>query len=119
MKATARVRRSRSRPEHGKGGLMNSLSGGFRRRRLMAFFALVVAAGGGTLAADQSAAADAGSGAGRVLAFDVVFTPFNLVNVGDPAVGQGDFTVSHDRLFSRGREVGDGGGTCTIVAPPT
>jgi hypothetical protein len=51
----------------------------------------------------------------RTLRFDVQFSPFFVVDVGEPNLSLGDYTVFHDRLFSGGQRVGDEGGTCPIV----
>jgi hypothetical protein len=52
---------------------------------------------------------------GKTLRFDVVFSPFFVVDVGEPNLSLGDYTVFHDQLFSHGERVGDEGGTCPIV----
>ena len=57
----------------------------------------------------------------RTLTFDVAFSPFELVeanNQRDPAspVALGDEIVFHDRLSTRGRQVGDEVGSCVITA---
>jgi hypothetical protein len=56
----------------------------------------------------------------RTLTFDVVFSPFTLVttnNVRNPSspFALGDEVVFHDKLFSKGKQVGDDVGTCVIV----
>ena len=49
------------------------------------------------------------------LRFDVQFSPFHLVDVGEPNPSLGDYVVFHDLLFAHGKQVGDDGGTCPIV----
>jgi hypothetical protein len=56
----------------------------------------------------------------RTLTFDVTFSPFTLVatnNVRNPnsPFALGDEVVFHDKLFSKGKQVGDDVGTCVIV----
>jgi hypothetical protein len=51
----------------------------------------------------------------NTLRFDVQFSDFHLVDVGEPSLSLGDYTVFHDLLFSDGEQVGDEGGTCPIV----
>ena len=51
----------------------------------------------------------------RTLRFDVQFSDFFVVDVGEPNISLGDYTVFHDLLFSHGKRVGDDGGTCPIV----
>jgi hypothetical protein len=49
------------------------------------------------------------------LRFDVRFSDFHLVDVGEPGPSLGDYPVFHDLLLSHGKQVGDQGGTCPIV----
>jgi hypothetical protein len=49
------------------------------------------------------------------LRFDVRFSDFFVVDVGEPNLSLGDYTVFHDQLFAHGKRVGDQSGTCPIV----
>ena len=52
----------------------------------------------------------------KTLHLDVQFSPFKLIDVdqdGGPSLG--DYVIFHDLLSSRGKQVGDEGGTCPIV----
>jgi hypothetical protein len=49
------------------------------------------------------------------LRFDVQFSDFHLVDVGEPGLSLGDNVVFHDLLLSGGKRVGDQGGTCPVV----
>jgi hypothetical protein len=51
----------------------------------------------------------------RTLRFEVQFSDFFVVDVGEPNLSLGDYTVFHDLLFSHGERVGDEGGTCPVV----
>jgi hypothetical protein len=51
----------------------------------------------------------------KTLRFDVQFSPFHLVDVGEPGLSLGDYPVFHDLLFAHGKQVGDEGGTCPVV----
>jgi hypothetical protein len=59
--------------------------------------------------------AKGGDGGARALRFEVRFSPFQLIDVGDPGPGVGDYVVFHDQLLSGGKKVGDEGGSCPIV----
>ena len=59
--------------------------------------------------------AKGGDGGARTLRFEVRFSPFQLIDVGDPGPGVGDYVVFHDQLLSGGKKVGDEGGSCPIV----
>jgi hypothetical protein len=69
-----------------------------------------------------SASADhPGEGQGQTtLQFDVVFSPFNLVDLGQPGVSAGDVIVFHDTILRDDRQAGDMAGTCTVIeaTPP-
>jgi hypothetical protein len=54
----------------------------------------------------------------KTLHFDVVFSPFFFVDLGQKGLSKGDQTVFHDQLFSHGKRVGDDGGSCTVVDLP-
>ena len=51
----------------------------------------------------------------KTLRFDVRFSDFHLVDVGEPGLSLGDYPVFHDLLLSHGKQVGDQGGTCPVV----
>ena len=55
-------------------------------------------------------------GEGTTLRFDVRFSPFQLVDVGEPGMSAGDAIVFHDTLLQGGREVGEVG-SCVVVEP--
>jgi hypothetical protein len=79
-----------------------------------AFALLGILLGGVAIAgaAPQAKPADTNT---RTLRFDVQFSDFHLVDVGEPGLSLGDYPVFHDLLFSHGRQVGDQGGTCPVV----
>ena len=84
--------------------------------------ALAVVAGTVSVAAASPAARPAAAKP-TTLVFDVVFSPFELVqanNVRNPhsPFALGDEIVEHDQLFSTGQRVGDTGVSCVIVALP-
>jgi hypothetical protein len=76
--------------------------------------------GGVVVASTGSQAAEAATRP-RTLTFDVVFSPFELVEAnnrrapGSP-VALGDEIVFHDQLSTKGRQVGDEVGSCVIAA---
>jgi hypothetical protein len=83
-----------------------------------AALALLLMLGGAAIAGATPQAKPDGSNANasaRTLRFDVRFSPFFVVDVGQPNLSLGDYTVFHDRLLSHGQRVGDQGGTCPIV----
>jgi hypothetical protein len=49
------------------------------------------------------------------LRFDVAFSPFDIVDVGEPGFSAGDVIVFHDTLLRDGQEVGDQVGSCVLV----
>ncbi|WP_027482932.1 allene oxide cyclase barrel-like domain-containing protein [Deinococcus pimensis] len=51
----------------------------------------------------------------QTLTFDVVTSPFHLVDVGDKGVSVGDQTVFDDLLFKNGKRVGFDSGACTVT----
>jgi hypothetical protein len=56
----------------------------------------------------------------KTLRFDVVFSPFFVIDVKPTGLSKGDTSVFHDRLFANGKQVGEDGGTCVVVdTPPT
>lgn len=80
-----------------------------------AALALLLLLGGIAVAgATPSPAAKPGGGTGT-LRFEVRFSPFQLIDVGEQGAGLGDYVVFHDQLRSGGKQVGDEGGSCTIV----
>ena len=52
---------------------------------------------------------------GRVLEFNVQFSPFNLTDLGDPGPTPGDLIVFNDVLSRDGVQVGHEVGSCVIV----
>ena len=85
----------------------------------------VIALGGAVLASvvliqGSVASADPADGSGdrdRTLRFDVQFSPFQYVDVGEPGPSAGDAIVFHDTLFQHGKQVGDEVGSCVVVDP--
>ena len=66
------------------------------------------------------AVANAGSdhsdgGRETTLRFDVTFSPFNLVDVGQPGISAGDVIVFHDTLLKGNQQVGDEAGSCVVI----
>jgi hypothetical protein len=56
----------------------------------------------------------------QTLHFDIVFSPFFVVDVKPKGPSKGDNSVFHDRLFANGQQVGEDGGNCVIIDnPPT
>jgi hypothetical protein len=53
----------------------------------------------------------------KTLQFDVVFSPFFYLDLGDKGPSLGDELVFHDLLFSHGKRVGEDGGSCVLVEP--
>jgi hypothetical protein len=93
------------------------------RRFPAAIAALILGLVGVVSVATASQASDAGTARSKRLAFDVLFSPFNLVatnNVRDPnsPFSFGDEIVFHDQLFVKGRPAGDTAGSCVVVALP-
>ena len=85
--------------------------------------ALVLGLAGVVSFAAVSQAAGPSPATSRTLVFDVVFSPFELVqanNVRNPdsPIALGDGLVAHDQLFSHGQQVGDDAFSCVIVAAP-
>ena len=88
-------------------------------RPAVVVFALAVVLGTSAAAAPamNSSRNDDGT---KTLTFDVQFSPFELVrssSTPDPntGLGIGDQLIFHDRLFVKGTQVGDEGGSCVIV----
>lgn len=52
---------------------------------------------------------------GETLKFDVVFSPFNYLDLPPAGPSMGDETLFNDQLFSKGKQVGSDGGVCVIV----
>jgi hypothetical protein len=89
-----------------------------RTRRVVALGTLVVAAALLVPAAVASAGADAPRGAhghGSTLHFDVEFSPFELVDVGEPGLSAADVIVFDDVLLRDGQRVGGMAGTCVAI----
>lgn len=61
-------------------------------------------------------ASPAGGGqASRALTFDVLFSPFDYTDLGQPGPSSADVIVFHDTLQQGGASVGDEVGSCTLV----
>jgi hypothetical protein len=76
--------------------------------------ALVILLGGVAIAGAAPQAKPADTNA-KTLRFDVQFSDFHLVDVGEPGLRLGDDPVVHDLLVSPGKQAGDQGGTCPVV----
>lgn len=85
--------------------------------------ALVVVLAVGAVALVGAAAAGSSSGSpditmGKMLHFDVGFSPFFLLDLGAKGISKGDEIVSHDRLFdASGKLVGHDALSCIITDP--
>jgi hypothetical protein len=55
----------------------------------------------------------------QTLSFDIVFSPFYVVEVKPNGPSKGDNSLFHDRLFANGEEVGEDGGNCVVVDNPS
>ncbi len=64
--------------------------------------------------ASASSGDPAGDGQSTVM-FDVVFSPFNYTDLGEPGPSAADLIVFHDTLLQDGREVGHEVGSCVVV----
>jgi hypothetical protein len=85
--------------------------------------ALVLGLAGAVSFAAASQAAGPSPAKSRTLVFDVVFSPFGLVqanNVRNPdsPIALGDEIVAHDQLFSHGQPAGDDAFSCVVVSVP-
>lgn len=92
-----------------------------RKLALLGVAAAVVLGLGGVVAASTGSQAAEAATRPRTLTFDVVFSPFELVeanNERDSAspVVLGDEIVFHDQLLDKGKQVGDEVGSCVIAA---
>lgn len=92
-----------------------------RKVALLGLAAAVVLALGGVVAASTGSRAAEAATRPRTLTFDVVFSPFELVEannerVSGSPVALGDEIVFHDQLSTKGRQVGDEVGSCVIAA---
>jgi hypothetical protein len=54
-------------------------------------------------------------GGQSTLVFDVVFSPFNYTDLGEPGPSAADLIVFHDTLLQDGRQVGHEVGSCVVV----
>jgi hypothetical protein len=79
-----------------------------------AAFALLLLLGGVAIAGATPRSQPDDSNA-TTLRLDVQFSDFFVVDVGEPNLSLGDYTVFHDLLLSHGERVGDQGGTCPVV----
>ena len=92
-----------------------------RKVALLGVAAAVVLGLGGVVAASTGSQAAEAATRARTLTFDVVFSPFELVEannerVSGSPIALGDEIVFHDRLSTKGRQVGDEVGSCVIAA---
>jgi len=92
-----------------------------RNIALLGVAAAVVLGLGGVVAASTGSQAAEATTKPRTLTFDVVFSPFELVEANNERVpgspiALGDEIVFHDQLSTRGRQVGDQVGSCVIAA---
>jgi len=92
-----------------------------RKLALLGVAAATVLGLGGVVAASTGSQPAEAATRPRTLTFDVVFSPFELVEAnnqrppGSP-VALGDEIVFHDQLSTKGRQVGDEVGSCVIAA---
>ena len=89
-----------------------------RTRRVVAVGTVVVASALLVPGAVASAGADdAGGTRGHetTLKFDVEFSPFNLVDLGEPGLSAADVILFDDVLLHDGQEVGRMAGTCVVI----
>jgi hypothetical protein len=64
------------------------------------------------------AAASGNTSAGRTLTFEVHFSPFFFLDLGEPGPSMGDQIVSHDVLLDEtGKPVGHDGVSCIVTDP--
>jgi len=78
---------------------------------------------GATLAATASQAAVPRAATSKTLVFDVVFSPFTIIesntdNPEAPIIALGDENINHGQLFSHGQHVGDAVTSCVAVTAP-
>jgi hypothetical protein len=65
-----------------------------------------------------SASGNTTSSAGRTLHFEVEFSPFFFLDLGEPGPSMGDQIVSHDVLLDEtGQQVGHDGVSCVLTDP--
>jgi hypothetical protein len=92
-----------------------------RRGRVMAVGSALVAVAllvpGAVASADSDDSDDPRGGHGHetTLHFDVKFSPFNLVDLGQPGISAGDVIVFHDALLRGDKQVGDMAGSCVVI----
>jgi hypothetical protein len=67
---------------------------------------------GSVASASSDNPADGGQ---STLVFDVVFSPFNYTDLGEPGPSAADLIVFHDTLLQEGRQVGHEVGSCVVV----
>ena len=92
-----------------------------RRLALIGVAAAVLLGLGGVVAATAGSQAAEAAAKPRTLAFEVEFSPFELVeanNQRDPAspIAPGDEIVFHDQLSAKGTPAGDEVGSCVVAA---
>jgi hypothetical protein len=92
-----------------------------RKLALIGVAAAVVLGLGGVVAASAGSQTAEAATKPRTLAFDVVFSPFELVeanNQRDPVspIALGDEIVFHDQLSANGKPAGDEVGSCVVAA---
>ncbi len=89
-----------------------------RTRRVVAVGTVVVASALLVPGAVASAGADDRGGTRShetTLHFDVAFSPFDLVDLGEPGLSAGDVIVFDDVLLQDGEQVGGMAGTCVVI----
>ncbi len=89
-----------------------------RTRRVVAVGTVVVASALLIPGAVASAGADDRGGTRShetTLHFDVAFSPFDLVDLGEPGLSAGDVIVFDDVLLQDGEQVGGMAGTCVVI----
>ena len=94
-----------------------------RKVHLAGAIAAVALGVAGTVSVSAASQAAPSAARSQTLVFDVVFSPFTIVqanNVRNPnsPIALGDEDIFHDQLFSAGRHVGDDAGSCVVVSVP-
>lgn len=89
-----------------------------RTRRVVAVGTVVVASAllvPGAVASAGADDADRTRGHETTLEFDVEFSPFNLVDLGEPGLSAADVILFNDVLLQDGQQVGRMAGTCVVI----
>jgi hypothetical protein len=92
-----------------------------RRLALIGVAAAAVLGLGGVVAASTGSQAAEAAARPRTLTFDVVFSPFELVEANNhrpsaSPIALGDEIVFHDQLSAKGKPAGDEVGSCVVAA---